>query len=133
MQESSATRHEVSLFQVEGRHASLAAVAQTLLNQRQSRKKFMPASLFHEPAWEILLSLFIARERNRTLNVKHLVRLIDAPVTTSQRWIDQLAHMRFAKRIADPNDRRKLEISLSDEGHAMMTRYLSSLVEPSGE
>lgn len=102
-------------------------VAQALLAQRRARRQFLPPSLFHEPAWEILLSLFVAHEQGRTLNVKDLVQLIDAPVTTSQRWIDQLAHMKLVNRVADAADRRRLEITLTEDAAERMSQYLSSL------
>lgn len=123
-----AVAHESrSLCVSQGEEQPLARVAKELLQQRQTRKQFMPPSLFHEPAWEILLSLFIAQEEHRTLNVKDLVQLIDAPATTSQRWIDQLAHMRLIDRSSDPNDRRRMELTLSQQGRAMMAPYLCSL------
>jgi DNA-binding MarR family transcriptional regulator len=110
-----------------GKGLSLSALAQALLDHRHARKRYLPASLFHEPAWEILLSLFVAHEKGVALNVKHLVSLIDAPVTTSQRWIDQLVHMKLLRRVVDPNDRRRLEISLSEQGADAMRRYLASV------
>ena len=128
MQESSVARVSVPLYGRDGETVALVSVARTLMAQRRARTQFMPPSLFHEPAWDILLSLFIAQEEGRTLNVKHLVQLIDTAVTTSQRWIDQLTHMHLIDRIIDPDDRRKLEVALSDRGRAMLVPYLQSLV-----
>lgn len=108
---------------------SLDIVAEQLLQQRHARSRFLPPSLFHEPAWEILLSLFVAQRRGKTLNVKHLVEEVDAPVTTSQRWIDTLAHMKLIQRFTDANDRRRIELSLSDTAMSALERYLQWHVE----
>jgi DNA-binding MarR family transcriptional regulator len=109
------------------RQMGRAELAQRLLHQRQARKQFLSASLFHEPAWELLLCLYVAHDQRTPLNVKHLVSLIDAPTTTSQRWIDQLVHMKLVNRVVDPVDRRRLEISLSEAGASAMGRYLDML------
>jgi DNA-binding MarR family transcriptional regulator len=106
---------------------ALDVLAEGLLRQRHARARFLPPSLFHEPAWEILLSLYVAQRRGRTLNVKHLVEEVDAPVTTSQRWIDTLAHMKLVQRLADVNDRRRIELSLSENAMDAMERYLTWL------
>ena len=71
-----------------------------------------------------MLSLFVAQRRGKTLNVKHLVEEVDAPVTTSQRWIDTLAHMKLIQRFTDANDRRRIELSLSDTAMSALERYL---------
>jgi DNA-binding MarR family transcriptional regulator len=105
----------------------LAAVAQALLNQRLQRKNFLPCTLFHEPAWELLLCLYVAHAKGTPLSVKELVSCVDAPVTTSQRWIDQLVHMRLLHREVDPQDRRRLGISLTDAAAQSMAQYLGQV------
>ena len=102
-------------------------------DQRVAIKEFLPASLFHEPAWEILLNLYVAHQRGTPLNVKHLVSLVDAPVTTSQRWIDQLVHMKLLNRVVDPADRRRLEISLAPAAVTAVEAYLRALMPPEGD
>ena len=85
---------------------------------------FFPAELFHEPAWDMLLSLYVASEERRVMNVKTLVSTTSAPVTTSQRWIDHLHKLKLVERVVDPVDRRRMEISLSDSGHLAVIAYL---------
>ena len=99
-------------------------LAKQLLAQRQARFDHFPAELFHEPAWDMLLALFVAHEERRTMNVKTLVGSAHAPVTTSHRWIDHLHKLKLIDRVIDPIDRRRMEISLSDSGYAAITAYL---------
>ncbi|MGP7795720.1 hypothetical protein [Sphingomonas sp. CLY1604] len=102
-------------------------LAKQLLAQRMARFDHFPAELFHEPAWDMLLALFVAHEERRTMNVKTLVASAHAPVTTSQRWIDHLHKLKLVDRVIDPVDRRRMEISLSDSGYTAVTAYLRRL------
>ncbi|MCP3734081.1 hypothetical protein M9979_04220 [Sphingomonas sp. RP10(2022)] len=102
-------------------------LAKQLLAQRLARFDHFPAELFHEPAWDMLLALFVAHEERRTMNVKTLVSSAHAPVTTSQRWIDHLHKLKLIDRVIDTVDRRRMEISLSDSGHTAVVAYLRRL------
>ena len=106
----------------------LVARARSIVASRKARRKFFPADLFHEPAWEMLMSLFIVYEGEHTMNVKALVSCSDAPATTSQRWIDHLHKSGLIDRVTDTIDRRRIDISLSERGHDAMVRYLSDVV-----
>lgn len=107
-----------------GSARSPSDVARTLLAQRQARLDFFPSELFHEPAWDMLLALYVADDDRQTMNVKTLVATTSAPVTTSQRWIDHLHKLKLIDRIIDPVDRRRVEISLSDTGQRAVVAYL---------
>lgn len=121
----------VQLAESEAVHAThpdkLAALAERLGEQRRLRKKYLPIDLFHEPGWDMLLALFVAAHQNRTLNVKALVGTSDAPVTTSQRWIEHLYRLGLVNRVVDPADRRRIEVSLSEAGIRAMTSYLGAV------
>ena len=106
------------------RRRSPTDIARRLLAQRAARLDHFPAELFHEPAWDMLLALYVASEERQTMNVKTLVATTNAPVTTSQRWIDHLHKLKLIDRIVDPMDRRRVEISLSDSGHRAVIGYL---------
>ncbi len=101
--------------------------AERLIAERRARRAYFAPDLFHEPAWDMLLALFLANEENRILHVKALVASSDAPVTTSQRWIDHLHKLRLIDRVGDPDDRRRVEISLSDTGLTAIQRYLDAI------
>lgn len=105
----------------------LVARAEELLAARRARRKFFPPDLFHEPAWEMLVALFIVYETDHSMNVKQLVGCSDAPATTSQRWIDHLHKSGLINRVTDTEDRRRIDISLSEKGHEAMTRYLKQV------
>ena len=56
-------------------------LAKQLLAQRVARFDHFPAELFHEPAWDMLLALFVAQEERRVMNVKTLVGSAATPST----------------------------------------------------
>nr|WP_233150954.1 hypothetical protein [Sphingomonas sp. BT553] len=97
-----------------------------LIAERRSRRRFLPAELFHEPAWDMLLALYVANEESQAMNVKSLVACADAPVTTSQRWIEHLAKLRLVTRVVDTVDRRRVEVSLSQTGIEAIEAYLAA-------
>ena len=113
--------------QAEGGAASPTATARRLLGERSMRRRFVSEDLFHEPAWDMLLALYLAHHENRVMNVKTLVAATQAPVTTSQRWIDHLGKLGLITRVVDPADRRRLEVSLSETGLQAMEAYLAAI------
>lgn len=105
----------------------LIARARAIMASRKARRKYFPSDLFHEPAWEMLMALFIIYEGEHTMNVKQLVSCSDAPATTSQRWIDHLHKSGLIDRVTDTIDRRRIDISLSERGHDAMVKYLKDV------
>jgi DNA-binding MarR family transcriptional regulator len=75
----------------------------------------------------MLLALYVASHDHRVMNVKTLVSSADAPVTTSQRWIEHLAKLGLVRRMVDPIDRRRIEVSLSDDGRRAIEAYLAAI------
>jgi DNA-binding MarR family transcriptional regulator len=112
----------------EPNEAALVDHANVVLAERRMRRQFLPAELFHEPAWDMLLALFAARDDRMPMNIKALVSMSDAPVTTSQRWIEHLHKLKLIDRVIDPTDRRRVEISLSYAGDQQMKAYLRALL-----
>ena len=104
----------------------LVARARKVMEHRRVRSRFLPAELFHEPAWDMLLALYIAQHDGRTMNVKTLVSYAEAPATTSQRWIDHLHKLGLIDRVTDMVDRRRVEVQLSETGLSAIRRYLDA-------
>lgn len=109
------------------REPRFADRAAALLRQRQLRRRFLPDDLFQEPGWDMLIAVYIADRRNQPVNVKALVATVDAPATTSQRWIDHLDKLGLVTRATDPMDRRRVEVSLTAAGQTAMEAYLDAI------
>lgn len=106
---------------------TLYDAALSLLEQQKARLSYFPGDLFHEPAWNMLVALFVAHHQKQTMNVKALTAHAGMPATTSLRWVDHLHDRGLIDRTTDIADRRRVEVSLSDSGLTAMTKYLAAI------
>ncbi|WP_260923499.1 winged helix DNA-binding protein [Novosphingobium sp. 9] len=99
---------------------------QTYDDRRRRTKIFQSESLFGEPAWDILLDLFIAIKERRRVSVTSACIGSAVPSTTALRWITILEKQGFLVREADPGDARRVYVKLSAKGYAAMLEYFSA-------
>jgi hypothetical protein len=129
--EATTPSHGESIQPAEVDQAKRIDQVKVLIETRRLRGSFFSNELFHEPAWDMLLSLYLSWHKGETLFVKSLVATAAAPVTTSQRWIDHLAKLGLVTRVVDPIDRRRITITLSQSGLQAIDDYLSALAASS--
>lgn len=116
------------------RKKTAVELAKSVHLARKRRAEHFGPVLFNEPAWDMLLILFIYGDREEErLSVSRLAEFGEAPLTTAIRWLDYLESQRMIVRRQCHNDRRKYFVELSERGRAMMTAYFESLLEPVGE
>jgi len=102
----------------------LKTCARRLYEERQRRDLHFGSQMFGEPAWEILLILYLEDGGERQSQAR-LVELSGASRSTGQRWVDHLVRNDLARREEHPTDRRRNFISLSDKGRNLLELYLS--------
>nr|WP_255631081.1 MarR family transcriptional regulator [Novosphingobium sp. FKTRR1] len=83
--------------------------------------------LFGEPAWDILLELYIAQKSRTELQVSSVCIEAGVPSTTILRWIARLERDGLVYREADRGDARRRYVRLTSEGHALMVRLLGAI------
>lgn len=98
---------------------------QTYEDRRRRHKIFQSDELFGEPAWDILLDLFIAAKERRRVSVTSACIGSAVPSTTALRWISILERQGFLTREADPGDARRVYVRLSPSGYEAMLEYFS--------
>ena len=103
--------------------ATIAEAVRAELRARTSRKLFFKASLFSEPAWDILLELFEAEQRGVGIQISALGTRSNVKPTTALRWIAALEAEQLIERRPDRLDRRRWFIVLTDRGSRAMTDY----------
>lgn len=103
-----------------------AASVRSLIRLRRLRGQFFEASLFADPAWDMLLDLFAARLEQDRVSVSSLCIAADVPPTTALRWIATMTEATLFERHADPRDRRRAFIMLSDDAVTGMTGYFGA-------
>lgn len=106
-------------------HLALARQAYALRRKRASI--FGNADLFGEPAWDILLDLYIAAGEGKPVSVSSACIGSAAPATTGLRWLGVLADEGLVVREADTEDHRRVLVRLTPSGQAAMDRFFDAV------
>ncbi|MEL6529173.1 MAG: winged helix DNA-binding protein [Pseudomonadota bacterium] len=109
------------------REQYLELARQLYANRRQRDSIFGQPDLFGEPAWDILLDLYIAFAEDKSVSVSSACIGSAAPPTTGLRWLGVLADQGLVVREADPEDQRRVLVRLTEHGTKNMDRYFASV------
>ena len=112
---------------VEIRQKRLSKLAALLLKQRHLRKDFVFEDLLGEPAWDIMLELFIARVEGRKLMVTSLCIGSGASASTALRYIGELQDRGWIVSQRSELDNRRRLLEVSEEGFFKMGDYLRAI------
>jgi DNA-binding MarR family transcriptional regulator len=100
-----------------------ARAARAAIAARARRQKFFKASLFSDPAWDILLDLFAAEAEGRRVAISTAGLAANVPLTTAIRWINALQEEGLVSRHNDPLDARRSFLTLTELGLRSMQDY----------
>lgn len=106
---------------------NLGDTAKKLYRARRSRGKLFEESLFGEPAWDIMLDLFINGERGIAISISSACQAAAVPTSTALRCVKLLLEKGILDRRKDCDDGRRSFLVLSDEAHARMSQLLMLL------
>jgi len=98
-----------------------------LQRERRARGAALPADLFREPCWDMLLDLAHHHAQRRLVSVSSLCIASGAPHTTALRYIDTLRTSGLVDRVPDPMDARRVFVGFTGEGCEAMEAYLASV------
>lgn len=98
--------------------------AEKLYEYRRQRERTFPDGLFSDPAWDILLDLFISEGRNRRVSVGDACLASCVPPSTAMRWLTTLEDEGLIVKSSDTADRRRSFFTLSPQGLEKMHSYL---------
>ena len=104
--------------------------ARQIVAQRRRRLELFGAAIFGEPAWEMLLLLYVTHT-SRRFTVGQLADQSGASKSTGARWIDYLEQRQFVEKDHHPTDRRLSFVRLSSKGRSALEMYLSGTVATS--
>lgn len=103
-----------------------AARAERLYAERRRRDTLFPPDLFGEPAWDLLLALFIARDKGKSVILCAAYRKAGVSDTTGRRVLDRLEREGLINRRRAPRSRKTRLVELTQEGVERLTEYLGS-------
>lgn len=106
-----------------------ASGVRALIRARRMRDRFFDATLFSDPAWDMLLDLFAAELEHVRVSVSSLCIAAAVPATTALRWIGSMTESGLFERRPDPFDKRRAFIGLSTNAGLAMRRYFAAIGE----
>jgi DNA-binding MarR family transcriptional regulator len=106
------------------------AVAQRLYKLRRRRDETLPAGLFSDPAWDILLDLYVHYGTDRLISVGSACIASAVPPTTGLRYIKIMEVEGLIERFSDDEDGRRFYVSLTRSAYQTMTAILLNQTEP---
>ena len=105
--------------------ADVKSEAVRILSVRRRRDKVLSASLFGEPAWDMLIDLFSQDDPEAPISSKSLSVASGAPLTTALRHIDRLESEGLVQRRQHTEDKRVTLVGLTKHGIQLLTEILS--------
>jgi DNA-binding MarR family transcriptional regulator len=110
--------------------AVIVELARQIYHARQQRSQIEScADLFGEPAWDMLLELFIATHEQRDVPVTRACLASGVPNSTALRVLAVLQERGIVVKQADPHDRRRAFVRLSPTGLAEFNGYFRAIAD----
>lgn len=101
------------------------AIARQLYTLRRRRVSLLgDQDLFGEPAWDVLLDLYIAAQQGKRVPVTSACIGAAVPPTTALRWLNQLEQRGLIEREHDPRDARRTYVRLSAMAESRLGDWL---------
>ena len=108
---------------------ALLARARHARQLRATMSAFLPRDLLVDPAWDMMLDLFVAAGTGERLCVKDLRLMSGESAAGAMRRIDRLQESGLIARHPDPNDHRRVHVGLTEQGQMAMAAMLEHLFE----
>lgn len=108
--------------------ATTASFARLLLKINTAQRRVMAddSTIFGDPAWNIMLDLFVSQHNGRGVTVGDACIASGAPTTTGLRYIERLVSIGLIERHCARHDARVKELRLTEAGFVKMTAMLSA-------
>jgi DNA-binding transcriptional ArsR family regulator len=107
-----------------GSRAPTVAMARKFYQMRRRRAAYFDPMLFAEPAWDMLLDLYIAEREGRAVAVLSACIGAAAPQTTALRWMRVLEEHGLIRKETDSKDARRIYVRLTEAAIGRMRSLL---------
>ncbi len=109
--------------------AVTVAFAHRILGLRHLRDKMLGEDLFSDPAWDLLLHLYVRNAAGLRVAISSLCRSARVRPTTGLRWINLLADAGLLVKADDPADARRVFVGFAEGAdetmHALLARAMT--------
>jgi len=99
---------------------------------RNDRKKSFPDIKFADPYWDIIINLAIDFDRGKETSIKAACLSSGVSTTTTLRCLGELERIGVIQRSADPSDRRRFFIRLTDQSRHSLDAWLRNSLRTVG-
>lgn len=103
-------------------------VARDTLEYRRRRYRYFPRGMLGEPAFDIMLCLYVAESEQRHVTHTMIAEMAQVPSSSAHRWIDFLVGKRFLERAKHPFDSRATVLMLTPEGRKSLECLFEDIV-----
>lgn len=101
--------------------------AKALYRLRRRRDDIFPKGLFADPAWDILLDLYVSEIEGKNICITSACAASGVPPTTALRWLTVLEEREMITRYDDPNDHRRAFVRITGATVYKITKLILSL------
>lgn len=102
----------------------LVRAARRHLDGRRQRANFLAREMFGEPAWDMLLDLFIAQCENKRISISSACIASGGSATTALRWLARLETMNYVERVSDDKDKRRIFVRITPLACEAIAKWL---------
>ncbi len=99
--------------------------ADRLYAERRRRDALFPPDLFGEPAWDLLLAMFTARERGQPMILCRAYKAAGVSDTTGRRLLDRMEEQGLISRRRAPRSRKMRVVELTEATVDRLVDYLA--------
>lgn len=128
---SDALRHLAALAEsvnpAEVRPRDRREYARRVLRVRQQRNVILGADSFRDPAWDMLLDLYVQDANGAGTMISALCIASGVPQTTALRYIYRLEQLGLVQTTDHPTDQRRTMVSLTDNARPRVERLLDMM------
>jgi len=103
-------------------------LARLMLWCRELLEREVATDLFADPAFNILLTLYVSRAEGRDVSTSGACTASGVPTTTALRWINALARRGMVHKRSLPSDRRFTYLELSSETADALERFFDRIL-----
>jgi hypothetical protein len=108
--------------------ASQADFAERVYQARRARDRIFCETAFADPAWDLLLDIYVRSRRNERISISSACLGASVPKATALRYLILLVERKYVDREDHPSDKRSGVVRMSTVGIALMSEWIGSVM-----